>query len=54
MGLGIFIARTLLQRTGAGIAFDNGPAGGARVQVSWDRSVLAGAARNPPAGETGP
>ncbi len=41
MGLGIFIARTLLQRTGAAIVFENGMAGGARVLVSWDRSVLA-------------
>ncbi len=54
MGLGIFIARTLLQRTGAAIAFENGAGGGARVQVIWDRAVLANAARSEPAGGNGP
>ena len=45
MGLGIFIARTLLRRTGAALAFENGAGGGARVQVTWDRAALAAAAR---------
>jgi two-component system sensor histidine kinase RegB len=35
MGLGIFIAETLLRRTGATVEFGNAPAGGARVRVSW-------------------
>ena len=37
MGLGIFIARTLLQRSGAALAFDNHPRGGASVTVMWRR-----------------
>lgn len=35
MGLGLFIARTLLERTGAEIDFENRPDGGARVAVRW-------------------
>ena len=40
MGLGIFIARTLLQRSGAGIAFGNHARGGAVVTVRWRRDQL--------------
>lgn len=40
MGLGIFIARTLLQRSGAGIVFGNDPRGGASVTVLWRREQL--------------
>lgn len=40
MGLGIFIARTLLGRTGARISFANRPGGGAEVTVSWPRARL--------------
>ena len=40
MGLGIFIARTLLQRSGAGVAFENDRAGGARVDIVWRRAQL--------------
>ena len=40
MGLGIFIAKTLLQRTGADIVFDNRREGGARVAVRWPRAAL--------------
>ena len=35
MGLGLFIARTLLERTGAQVGFANRPDGGARVDVHW-------------------
>lgn len=40
LGLGLFIARTLLERSGAAIWFGNAtaPARGARVQVRWARS----------------
>jgi two-component system sensor histidine kinase RegB len=38
MGLGIFIAETLLKRTGAAIQFGNMPTGGAHIRVSWPRS----------------
>src|SRR5690606_3106613 len=38
LGLGIFIAKTLLGRTGARLAFENsGADGGARVTVVWPR-----------------
>ncbi|UKJ73588.1 ActS/PrrB/RegB family redox-sensitive histidine kinase [Azospirillum brasilense] len=40
MGLGIFIAQTLLEKTGALVAFSNNRSGGARVVVRWDRGVL--------------
>jgi len=35
MGLGIFIAQTLLERTGARLIFRNRPDGGAEVTVTW-------------------
>ena len=35
MGLGVFIAQTLLARSGARLAFRNAPAGGAEVAISW-------------------
>ncbi len=50
MGLGIFIARSLLERIGARLSFENGPGGGARVRIDWDRALLA-AADLPPAPE---
>jgi two-component system sensor histidine kinase RegB len=43
MGLGTFIAKTLLERTGAAVRFDNRPAadgGGARVTVRWRNPVF--------------
>lgn len=40
MGLGIFIAKTLMERTGASIRFDNRPEGGARVMVRWPREAI--------------
>lgn len=41
LGLGIFIAKTLLERTGARLTFDNaGPAGHARVRIHWNRADL--------------
>ncbi len=39
-GLGIFIACTLLSRTGARLAFANHPAGGAMATVSWRKADL--------------
>jgi two-component system sensor histidine kinase RegB len=42
LGLGIFIAKTLLERSGARLAFDNAPAGGARVTITWPRSAAQG------------
>lgn len=43
MGLGIFIASTLLGRTGARLSFANRPDGGAEVRVLWPRSVFGSA-----------
>jgi two-component system sensor histidine kinase RegB len=48
MGLGIFIAQTLLNRSGARLRFANDPDGGAKVAVRWDRAIL-----EPPAGAAG-
>lgn len=41
MGLGIFIAQTLLERTGARLTFDNLSDGGAHVAIEWRRQRLA-------------
>jgi two-component system sensor histidine kinase RegB len=43
MGLGVFIAVTLLGRTGALLHFGNRPAGGGEVVVIWLRSQLGAA-----------
>jgi two-component system, sensor histidine kinase RegB len=40
MGLGIFIAQSLLERSGATLVFDNLPEGGAHVAISWNRANL--------------
>lgn len=39
MGLGIFIAQTLLERSGARLHFGNGPKGGASISIDWQRPV---------------
>jgi two-component system sensor histidine kinase RegB len=44
MGLGLFIAQTLLGRYGARLAFGNRREGGARVSITWDRSTAEGLA----------
>ncbi|MFD1625881.1 ActS/PrrB/RegB family redox-sensitive histidine kinase [Azospirillum griseum] len=35
MGLGIFIAQTLLEKTGATVRYENNKGGGARISVRW-------------------
>jgi two-component system sensor histidine kinase RegB len=40
MGLGFFIAKTLLERSGASVAFDNGKRGGAVVAARWPRDRI--------------
>lgn len=40
MGLGFFIAKTLLERTGAAVDFRNGRRGGAVVAARWPRAAL--------------
>lgn len=42
LGLGIFIAKTLLERTGATLAFENIKDGGARVTITWPRAAVEG------------
>jgi two-component system sensor histidine kinase RegB len=42
MGLGIFIAQTLLARTGAQLSFGNRREGGAVVEIRWPRAVIEG------------
>jgi two-component system sensor histidine kinase RegB len=39
MGLGVFIAKTLLERTKGRVIFGNRPGGGARVIVEWPRQA---------------
>jgi len=40
MGLGVFIAKTLLERTGGNVSFGNAPGGGGRVVVRWPSAVF--------------
>jgi two-component system sensor histidine kinase RegB len=40
MGLGFFIAKTLLERTGATVEFRNGRRGGAMVAARWPRALI--------------
>ncbi len=40
MGLGVFIAKTLLEHTGARVNFGNRREGGARVAIVWPRAIL--------------
>ena len=47
MGLGIFIAQSLLERTGARLAFSNLVEGGAQVVVEWPRAALEVAEPDP-------
>lgn len=49
MGLGLFIAKTLLERTGARLSFANRstPSSGAVVQVVWRRSAVEDTATGP-------
>jgi two-component system, sensor histidine kinase RegB len=42
LGLGIFIAKTLLERSGAQLAFENAQSGGARVRILWPRRAIEG------------
>jgi two-component system sensor histidine kinase RegB len=44
MGLGFFIAKTLLEQTGATVNAINPDSGGARVSAMWPRGVIDGEA----------
>jgi two-component system sensor histidine kinase RegB len=43
MGLGVFIASTLLERSGAAIRFENAKRGGAVVSIRWPRATIEAA-----------
>jgi len=45
MGLGLFIAKTLLEHTGARLKFANRPAGGAEIAIFWPRADIQAADR---------
>lgn len=45
MGLGLFIAKTLLERSGAELHFRNAPQGGAVVEIQWRRSDIDATSR---------
>jgi two-component system sensor histidine kinase RegB len=53
LGLGFFIAKTLLERSGARLELANRPEGGAAVTVAWPRAKFeqapekAGESREP-------
>jgi two-component system sensor histidine kinase RegB len=52
MGLGVFISKTLLERTGATLRFANrGRTGGASVVITWPRAIIEIAENRPGAGE---
>lgn len=40
LGLGVFIASTLIERTGGKVKFKRAPAGGARIEAVWPREAL--------------
>ncbi|MBV9420496.1 MAG: hypothetical protein JO348_12050, partial [Alphaproteobacteria bacterium] len=44
MGLGFFIAKTLLEQTGATVSAINPDSGGARVSAVWPRGTIDGEA----------
>lgn len=46
-GLGIFIATTLIERTGGRLTFGNRPEGGGRVEVRWARETIETAQPRP-------
>jgi two-component system, sensor histidine kinase RegB len=52
MGLGIFIAQSLLERSGAVLVFDNLPEGGAHVAISWNRANLEMVEKSRPSAAT--
>jgi two-component system sensor histidine kinase RegB len=46
MGLGIFIAQQLIERSGGSVSFDNNSYGGAKVIATWPRSAFEGASED--------
>lgn len=54
MGLGVFIAKTLLERTGAEVGFGNRRGGGARIVITWPRAMLEAQSSKPAGGAQRP
>jgi two-component system, sensor histidine kinase RegB len=54
MGLGIFIAQSLLERSGARLTFENLEHGGAHVAISWNRANLEAVEKTRPAAALAP
>lgn len=52
LGLGLFIAKTLLERTGARVTFRNRPARGALVEIIWPRARVEAKPDTPGPGPT--
>jgi two-component system sensor histidine kinase RegB len=46
MGLGIFIAQQLIERSGGSVSFDHNSYGGAEVIATWPRSAFEGASEH--------
>jgi two-component system sensor histidine kinase RegB len=44
MGLGFFIAKTLIEQTGGSVAAKNNDGGGAQVLLAWPRGAIDGEA----------
>ena len=40
LGLGVFIAKTLIERTGGEVLFHNGLMGGAQIDMIWQRAIF--------------
>ncbi|MCK5041369.1 MAG: HAMP domain-containing histidine kinase, partial [Sphingomonadales bacterium] len=40
LGLGVFIAKTLIERTGGQVSFGNSMMGGAQIDIVWPRAVF--------------
>ena len=53
MGLGVFIAKTLLEHTGARVTFANRAGGGCEVAIVWPRAILEAPDGSGAAGQRG-
>lgn len=45
LGLGFFIAKTFIERSGAQFTFSNHPTGGAKIDMIWPRQILENSSR---------
>ncbi|WP_417450352.1 ActS/PrrB/RegB family redox-sensitive histidine kinase [Kordiimonas sp.] len=54
LGLGLFIAKTLLERTGATLEFGTGATGGAEILIEWPRATLENSSTKTPSSKDKP